>query len=257
MAMLEKCTSEREEHLIATVTALKGSLDSVSLGKSFYFDAKTGVLQGCPSGDFQDFVLERIADVRNRKKSGTYTYEKGEVAARVFVELIPPPYHLAIYGDNYDVYPMLELAGVMDWEVSLTGNIQKLKKEKLAPVSNLYPKDADARPGIDHRTAVILMAHDYKTDISNLKELIKSPAPYIGSLGPRKRFEKMLRELGAGGLEFSEAEMARIYAPCGLEIGANTPEEIASSIFSEILSAFSGKPGGMLREKSGPIHERD
>ena len=101
------------------------------------------------------------------------------------------------------------------------------------------------------------MAHDYKTDIANLKELIKGPAPYIGSLGPRKRFEKMLGELRAEGVDLSEEEMARIYAPCGLEIGANTPEEIATSIFSEILSVFSGKPGGMLREKSGPIHERD
>ena len=257
MAMLEKCTMEREEHLIATVTALEGSLDSLALGKSFYFDAKTGELQGCPSGDFQDFVLERIAEVRSRKKSGTFTYEKGEVTARVFVELIPPPYHLAVYGDNYDVYPMLELAHIMDWEVSLTGNIQKLKKEKLATVANLYPKEGDARPGIDHRTAVILMAHDYKTDLSNLKELIKSPAPYIGSLGPRKRFEKMLRDLKTEGVEFSREEMERIYAPCGLEIGANTPEEIATSIFSEILSAFCGKPGGMLRDKSGPIHERD
>jgi xanthine/CO dehydrogenase XdhC/CoxF family maturation factor len=101
------------------------------------------------------------------------------------------------------------------------------------------------------------MAHDYKTDISNLKELIQSPAPYIGSLGPRKRFEKMLRDLKMEGVEISGEDMARIYAPCGLEIGANSPEEIATSIFSEILSAFSGKPGGMLREKSGPIHERD
>ncbi len=257
MAMLEKCTMEREEHLIATVTALSGSLDSVALGRSFYFDAKSAALQGCPPGDFQDFILERIARVRERKKSGTYTYEKGEVTARVFVELIPPPYHLAIYGDNYDVYPMLDLAEVMDWEVSLTGNIQKLKKQKLASVSHLYPKDDAPRPEVDHRTAVILMAHDYKTDLSNLKALMKSPAPYIGSLGPRKRFEKMLAELRADGIEFSEEEMGRIYAPCGLEVGANTPEEIAMSIFSEILSAFTGKGGGMLRDKTGPIHERD
>ncbi|MEJ2585075.1 MAG: XdhC family protein, partial [Robiginitalea sp.] len=127
----------------------------------------------------------------------------------------------------------------------------------LEAVASLYFKEGEARPGIDVRTAVILMSHDYKTDLANLKELIKSPAPYIGSLGPRKRFEKMLGQLNTEGIEFSGEEMARIYAPCGLEIGANTPEEIAASIFSEILSAFSGKPGGMLREKSGPIHERN
>ena len=100
------------------------------------------------------------------------------------------------------------------------------------------------------------MAHDYKTDYSNLQYVIHSNAPYIASLGPRKRFDKMCDELKTNGIHFSEEELNRIYAPCGLEIGANTPEEIAMSLFSEILSVFSGKKGGMLRIKDGPIHER-
>ena len=51
-------------------------------------------------------------------------------------------------------------------------------------------------------------------------------------------------------------QLERIYAPCGLEIGANTPEEIAASIFAEILGVFADKQGGMLRDKQAPIHER-
>ena len=152
---------------------------------------------------------------------------------------------------------MLEMAKLMDWDVSLVGNVQKLKKEKLQSVKNIYLKDDEARPEIDKRTAVILMAHDYKTDYANLQHLIKSEAPYIASLGPRKRYDKMISEFKANGVEFSDLELKRIYAPCGLEIGANTPEEIAMSLFSEILSVFSGKSGGMLREKQGPIHERN
>jgi xanthine/CO dehydrogenase XdhC/CoxF family maturation factor len=66
----------------------------------------------------------------------------------------------------------------------------------------------------------------------------------------------MMAEFKANGIDFSEEELNRIYAPCGLEIGANTPEEITTSIFGEILSVFSGKTGGMLRHKIGPIHER-
>ncbi len=57
------------------------------------------------------------------------------------------------------------------------------------------------------------------------------------------------------GTPLTKTQQARIYAPSGLEIGANTPEEIATSIIAEILSAFSNKEGGMLREKEGPIHE--
>ncbi len=256
MNMLQRCLAERGAHIIATITALSGSWESVSLGQSFYYDAQRSTLDNCLNTDLRDFILTKITEVQDQKKSRTFTYEKQGGVAKIFIELIPPAFHLAIYGDNYDVYPLLEMAEVMDWEVSLVGNIQKLKKEKLKSVSNLYPKDADARPEIDSRTAVLLMAHDYKTDIANLRELINSPAPYIASLGPKKRFEKMVAELASKGVVFSAQQQDRIFAPCGLEIGANTPEEIATSIFAEILSVFSGKRGGMLRNKKGPIHER-
>lgn len=257
LEMLQKCVSDRGFHIIATVTALKGDLNGIPLGRSFYYDKDTASLEDCDHDGLKRFLLGSIQQVLERQKSRTYHFHEEDVQASIFIELIPPQFHLAVYGDNYDVYPILELAKLMDWEVSLTGNIQKLKKERLRSVAHLYPKDFEDRPVIDERTAIILMAHDYKTDYANLHTLIKSAAPYIASLGPRKRFDKMIAEFKANAVEFSEEELSRIYAPCGLEIGANTPEEIALSLFGEILSVFSNKEGGMLRKKSGPIHERD
>ncbi len=256
LKMLQKCVSDRGEHIIATVTALNSDLDSIPLGRSFYYDQDSASLEDCQHDNLRNFLHEKIQDVLDNKKSKTYHFNEKGVAASVFLEFIPPQFHLAVYGDNYDVYPILEMAKLMDWEVSLTGNVQKLKKEKLQSVKNIFPKDFEERPTIDNRTAIILMAHDYKTDYANLGQLIKSPAPYIASLGPRKRFDKMLGEFKTNGIDFSKDELNRIYAPCGLEIGANTPEEIALSLFSEILGVFSSKKGGMLREKVGPIHER-
>ncbi len=257
LKMLQKCVSDRGFHIIATVTALNCDDESIILGSSFYYDKDSKSLEDCGHEGLRDFLKDKIEDVLENQKSKSYHFEEDKVKAKVFIELIPPQFHLAVYGDNYDVYPILELAKLMDWEVSLTGNIQKLKKEKLQSVKNIFPKNLDSRPVIDDRTAVILMAHDYKTDYNNLQKLIKSPAPYIASLGPRKRFEKMVAAYKSDGREFSKQEMQRIFAPCGLEIGANTPEEIAVSLFSEILSVFSDKKGGMLREKKGPIHVRD
>ncbi|MEP0134180.1 MAG: XdhC family protein [Eudoraea sp.] len=257
MTMLQHCVSHRGEHVIATVTALNGVFESIYLGRSFYYDAHASTLKDCAHSGLREFMLDRITDVLEGKKSRTYHFISEDVKVSVFIELIPPQFHLAIYGDNYDVYPMLEMAKVLDWEVSLVGNIQKLKKEKLQSVANLYPKNLEERPEIDNRTAIILMAHDYKTDSSNLKNLIKSPAHYIASLGPRKRYEKMMDEFKGKGIVFTAKEQQRIFAPCGLEIGGNTPEEIATSIFAEILGVFSGNSGGMLRDKKGPIHERD
>lgn len=256
LKMLQKCVSDRGEHVIATVTALNSDIDAIPLGRSFYYDRDTSSLEDCEHNALRNFLQDKIHDVLENKKSKTYHFEEESAQASVFIELIPPQFHLAIYGDNYDVYPMLEMAKLMDWDVSLVGNVQKLKKEKLQSVTNIYLKDGVARPVIDDRTAIILMAHDYKTDYTNLQQLIKSPSPYIASLGPRKRFDKMIGEFKANGIEFSQEEQDRIFAPCGLEIGANTPEEIAMSLFSEILGVFSGNTGGMLRNKKGPIHER-
>jgi xanthine/CO dehydrogenase XdhC/CoxF family maturation factor len=256
MSILQKCVSERGEHIIATVTALSGQINSVSLGESFYYDSENAILGTCPDLALRKFIEDKIFEVQESKKSKTFHFESKGAATSIFIEVVPPQFHLAVFGDNYDVYPILEMSEVMDWEVSLVGNIQKLKKEKLQSVAHLFPKDMAERPKIDSRTAILLMAHDYKTDAENLLESLKSPAPYIGSLGPRKRFDKMMAEFRSKGIEISKEEKKRIYAPCGLELGANTPEEIAASIFGEILSAFSGSSGGSLRDKSGPIHER-
>jgi xanthine/CO dehydrogenase XdhC/CoxF family maturation factor len=173
------------------------------------------------------------------------------------VDYIPAQYLLAIYGDNYDVYPLIQVAGILDWEISLVGNVQKLKKEALTKVRNIYPKNGSERPIIDDRTACVLMAHDFKTDVANMKMTICSPAPYIASLGPKKRYEKIRSKLAEEGFVLDKQNESRIHAPCGLEIGADSPEEIALSICSEIISSFTGKQGGMLRNKMTPIHDRD
>ncbi|WP_224491622.1 XdhC family protein [Robertkochia flava] len=253
---LERCINSRKSHVLATVTAINNKESHLSLGQTFYYDTETQTLDNCGHAELEKLLHNDIASVLNSNKSRIYHYTLEGLELSVFIELIPPRFHLAIYGDNYDVYPMIDLAQVMDWEVSLVGNLQKLKKERLGFVQHLYSKYEETHPKIDSRTAVVLMAHDYKTDLKNLKHCLNSPAPYIASLGPKKRFEKMKDEFESFGNPLTPEQLDRIYAPCGLEIGANTPEEIAASIFAEILAVFSNKKGGMLRKKEDPIHER-
>lgn len=257
LKILRKCLSERKSHIIVTITSIQGTNESLYLGASFYFDMEKNELEGMQEGNIQEKVLSSINEVIVKNKSGKFEYTVEDSQIGVYIELIPAQYHLAIYGDNYDVYPMVELAQVLDWEISLVGNMQKLKKEKIQSVTNIYHKDFAERPMLDNRTAVILMAHDYKTDLSNLQHALKSDSPYIASLGPKKRFVKMMNSLVDLNIKLSIDDEERIYAPSGLEIGANTPEEISLSIFSEILSVFNKKQGGMLKLKKGPIHDRD
>ena len=107
---------------------------------------------------------------------------------------------------------------------------------------------------ITPRSFVVVMNHHLERDKGSLGFALKSDAPYIGVLGPRSRFEEMVETLVEEGLEPTEAQQDRVHNPVGLDIGAETPAEIAHSIMSEILAVRNGYEGGFLRERSGRIH---
>jgi len=109
LEMLQKCVADRGEHIIATVTALNADLDEIPLGRSFYYNKDAATLEDCAHEGLRNFLHHNIQDVLAKKKSRTYHFEEEGVTASVFIELIPPQFHLAVYGDNYDVYPILEM----------------------------------------------------------------------------------------------------------------------------------------------------
>jgi xanthine/CO dehydrogenase XdhC/CoxF family maturation factor len=100
------------------------------------------------------------------------------------------------------------------------------------------------------------MTHNYQYDLQMLKALLATQVHYIGVLGPKKKLLKMLDALKQEGVILTEAMLARIYGPTGLDIGAETPEEIAVSIIAEIQAAFTGKEGTMLKWKQDLIHSK-
>ncbi|MGB5242558.1 MAG: XdhC family protein [Lutimonas sp.] len=255
--ILNKIVSERKTHLIVTIIGSNLKDKALKPGSCLYYDTEKKCLEGLGSSDIKDFILEKIDQVQSEQRSGSYLYTSTDTELSFHLEWVPAQYHLAIFGDNYDVYPLIQIAGLLDWEISLVGNVQKLKKEYLTPVRNIYPKNSTQRPVIDERTAIVLMAHDFKTDLEHFKFALQSISPYIASLGPKTRYEKIRKSLGDTGGFVDELEKNRIYAPCGLDIGADSPEEIALSLCSEIISVFSGKAGGMLKDKIGPIHDRN
>ncbi len=100
------------------------------------------------------------------------------------------------------------------------------------------------------------MTHNYNYDLAMLKALLQKDIPYIGMLGPKKKLDRMLDELRDGGMDITDEMLEKVYGPVGLEIGAETAEEIALSIISEIQAVLNGKSGGQLRYKQDVIHAR-
>jgi xanthine/CO dehydrogenase XdhC/CoxF family maturation factor len=91
----------------------------------------------------------------------------------------------------------------------------------------------------------VLMTHNYNYDLAVLRQLILLNARYIGILGSRNKLNRMIEELGAEGINANK-ELSNVYSPVGLDIGAETPEEIALSIMAEIQVILSGKGGNHL-----------
>jgi xanthine dehydrogenase accessory factor len=100
------------------------------------------------------------------------------------------------------------------------------------------------------------MTHNVSHDTGFLRFALASDCPYVGVLGPRLRTERLLQSLREEGFSVGESELRRLFAPVGLDLGADQPEEIALAILAEIQATASAGEGGSLRERPGPIHPR-
>jgi xanthine/CO dehydrogenase XdhC/CoxF family maturation factor len=110
---------------------------------------------------------------------------------------------------------------------------------------------------IDEQTAVVLMTHNYYYDFTALERFISTPCNYIGILGPKKKWHKMLDDLKEKGIIMEGERIHKIYGPVGLDIGAETSEEIALSIVAEIKAVFSNREGSYLKERPTEIHNHN
>ena len=192
--------------------------------------------------------------------SGAHVIDVGGAGVRVFVETLLPPVPLVVFGAGHDALPVVELARGLGWQTEVVDpQARPASRERFAAADRVTlarPEEVAARVRITPRTLTLLMSHNYSHDLALLRLLLASPARYIGVMGPRKRTDRMLSELAAGEDLFrpEEADLARLYAPAGLDVGANAPAEIALSIVAEMRAVLDGRRGGMLRERRGSIH---
>lgn len=195
------------------------------------------------------------------KKSEVKQYATADDVYDVFVELIQPNVSLIIFGGGFDARPVSALAKSLGWDVSVTDEcVAHIAPVFFPTADNLSLCDRtfiDRDFNITSYTACVLMSHNYEYDRDVLKKLLNTPTPYIGILGPRKRFDKMQAEYAAQGIVISKDDLRKIHSPIGLDIGAETPDEIAVSIIAEIQGKFANRSGGFLKYREGPIHERD
>ena len=170
------------------------------------------------------------------------------------LDAILPPLHLVICGAGPDAAPLVAAGVRQGWRVDVVDPRRSfLRQERFAGARLLDAQPADAATTTDAAqwTAAVVMSHDFHRDAAFLGGFLGRGVPYLGVLGPRDRTDRLLAELPATP---SEADLAALHAPAGLDIGADGSEQVATAIVAEILAVLHGREGGRLRGRPGPIH---
>ncbi len=195
-----------------------------------------------PRNAFLDYVRaclnqRRPAEVtvvfENAPKLGSFA--ASQVEDEAFRETIQPPVRVVIVGDGVDTDALLHFGARLGWELLVFQRVEELP----------------SLPCIDSRTAAVVKQHHFGRDFAALQRLLLEPFGYVGLLGSRRRRGDLLHALVAEGFLPPGSAMKRFHSPIGLDLGAETPDEIALAIVAEIQAAMAGGEGGFLR---GPIH---
>lgn len=192
------------------------------------------------SGELDREAARRAAPFLDR--GGAAVLELGEDGPAVFVEGYLPPARLVVVGATPVARALSAFASRLGYEVTVVDPREAFAREESFPeasrVLRAWPEEGLAELGIDRHTGVVVLAHDRKIDVPALAAALRAGCLYVGQLGGR-RTQRTRREALAE-LGFGEEEIARIHGPVGLDIGAETPTEIALSIAAELVAQRRG-----------------
>jgi len=207
--------------------------------------------------DIQADLLKETTRAFADSKSNTKTYPGAMTA---YVEFIQPALSLFICGAGNDAIPLVAAAKLIGFEVTvMDGRQTHATVQRFPDASAVWvakPEQVLTQASIDDRTAFVLMTHNYNYDLEVLNGLLQTNCRYIGVLGPKTKLQRMYGDLQLRGVDCNEERMRKVFSPVGLDIGAETAEEIAISIIAEIKAVFSGGTAQHLRDKKEPIHRR-
>lgn len=256
VALLEKCMQQRKDTVIVTLFSLT-SYYGHQPGTCFFSDGEQ-THQTIGNKELAVTIKKDAAAVLAKRSSLLKQYTDHKLTA--FIELLPPPVSLVIVGAGNDALPLVKMATVLGWQLTIIdGRTTHASKQRFPEAYRIIvgkPAETIKQLTIDERTAMVLMTHNYNYDLEMLAAMLPLQCKYIGTLGPKSRLERMLTELQNSGVTVTREQKATIFGPIGLDIGAEAAEEIALSILSEIKSVFTKRNGSFLRDRSAVIHQR-
>lgn len=254
LVFIDECLASERRGIIVTI--FESSNPSLPLGARLVL-RKDGELASTIRSDAVSSELVHAARCALREQDTKCRHVRGR-DFEALLEIIEPAPHLFLFGSGPDAVPVAEFAGALGLGVTVCDTTARVAaRERFAGLAKLHVGSvASAMPLVAARRTplAVVMSHHYPTDASALELLLASRARYVGVLGPARRTARMLSELSPG----SSARLLRdprLHAPIGLDLGAETPAQIALSIVAEIqavLAQASAEP--LSRRGRRPIH---
>ena len=256
LAFLDRAVHGTEPAVLATAFAVRGTAN-VSVGDR-WMAAAAGSARGAAA--LGDLVAPAVGDAvaAGRSLVRSFPIAGGEVD--VLLEHVAPIRSLIVFGAGRDAVPVCRFAKQLGWRVVVADHRPAYATPEKFPDADGVSVIETGRLGhaglvVDRRAAVLVMTHHFLRDLEILQFALSSQASYVGILGPARRTELLLRELAARGVDVDEGTRARLHGPVGIDIGSDTPEEIALSALAEIQAVTTGRVAGFLRDREGPLHD--
>jgi xanthine dehydrogenase accessory factor len=250
---------------IGVATVVGGDIGAEIGGRAYYqpgagFDASTEDGGGVLPDAVRDDIDEQARTLVGSGSSETFTVETEDGSVEVFVEGVRAPPELVVFGSGHDIGPVVELAKLADFRVTVVAFRGVAADEERFPradeVMSASPRDVPDLREWDTDTYAVVMSHNFVDDRLTLDALLDTPVPYIGLMGPDKRFEEMQADFADEGRTLTDSERERIYTPIGLNLGGDTPYQIAFSIVGELLAVAHDRTPEHLSQREGSIHDR-
>ncbi len=239
--------------------ALATLLDGPHAGSKLFVDAGSsiGTLGGPALLDSNAAQEARGLTIQGRSTVRAFGEDGASLGTglRVHVAASAEPPHMIIFGAIDFASALAPLARGLGYRVTIADPrrafLESPRFSASAETVAGWPQDVLADLTLGPRDAVLVFTHDPKLDVPAVRAALATDAGYVGALGSRRTTEDRSARLREAGV--TDAELARLYAPCGLDIGSSTVEETAVAILGEIIAERAGRGGGPLRRAAGPI----
>jgi xanthine/CO dehydrogenase XdhC/CoxF family maturation factor len=248
---------QRELCILATVFKSNGNQSEILGGRLLL--TSDGTIHSTLAHELlSKMIVQDCNQALHSGQSTTNQYVYGENTADVFIEVLHQPLPLLIFGATPDVQPLVRFAAALGWNVTVVDHRSAYAEQKDFPdadaVLRFSPEEYSQRLHLTPDTYAVVMIHQFAAEANALRFLLSSDIRYVGLLGPKSKRDLLLQHLAAEGFTPRADQISTLHSPVGLDIGAETAEEIAVSIIAEITALTNNRTGGFLKDRSGSIH---